>query len=176
MDPRQSLSQLEGKGQLVEPVWSTQLSPDSACSEGSAGSLEPPPDAGQTDVGSSKSMESVVMVMVLCSSLPLSLCSDTDSLSQGSSVGSLCMEDDEDRNSLKSHFDNLASSLCEGTGCPLLSLHKTVSVPFPSWKGTIAMKHQHGVGGSVTSQSHKFVSIELIATIETDWNSVSDGS
>ncbi|XP_075905756.1 WD repeat-containing protein 62 isoform X3 [Nelusetta ayraudi] len=82
-DPRQSLSQLEGKGQRVEPVWSTQLSPDSACSEGSAGSLEPPPDA------------------------------DTDSLSQGSSVGSLCMEDDEDRNSLKSHFDNLASSLCE---------------------------------------------------------------
>lgn len=56
--------------------------------------------------------------------LCLSLCSDTDSLSQGSSVGSLCMEDDEDRNSLKSHFDNLASSLCEGTRYLLVNLHK----------------------------------------------------
>lgn len=61
-DPRQSPSQLEGKSQKAEPVWSTQLSPDSACSEGSAGSLEPPQDAGQTDEGS---YESVVMVMVL---------------------------------------------------------------------------------------------------------------
>lgn len=47
-DPRQSLTQLEDKGQAAGPVWSTQLSPDSACSEGSAGSLEQPPDAGQT--------------------------------------------------------------------------------------------------------------------------------
>lgn len=73
-DPQQSMSQLKGKGQGVEPVWSTQLSPDSACSEGSAGSLEPPPDAGQTDVGSCESMESVVMVILLglCSSVLLS--------------------------------------------------------------------------------------------------------
>lgn len=124
-DPRQSLSQLEGKGQGAEPAWSTQLSPDSACSEGSAGSLEPPHDAGETDVESCKS---VVMVTVprLCSSnstpIFLSLRSDTDSLSQGSSAGSLCLEDDEDRNSLKSHFDNLASSLCEGARCILVCL------------------------------------------------------
>ncbi|XP_035536469.1 WD repeat-containing protein 62-like [Morone saxatilis] len=80
-DPRRSLTQLEVKGQGTEPVWSTQMSPDSACSEGSAGSLEQQHDP------------------------------DTDSLSQGSSVGSLCLEDDEDRNSLKNHFDTLASSL-----------------------------------------------------------------
>ncbi|XP_039986546.1 WD repeat-containing protein 62 isoform X2 [Xiphias gladius] len=82
-DPQRSLTQLEVKGQRAEPVWSTQLSPDSACSEGSAGSLEQQHDA------------------------------DTDSLSQGSSVGSLGLEDDEDRNSLKNHFDTLASSLNE---------------------------------------------------------------
>ncbi|XP_026229483.1 WD repeat-containing protein 62 isoform X3 [Anabas testudineus] len=75
--------QLEVRGQGPVPMWSTQLSPDSACSEGSAGSLEPQHDP------------------------------DTDSLSQGSSVGSLGLEDDEDRNSLKNHFDNLASSLSE---------------------------------------------------------------
>ncbi|XP_074536120.1 WD repeat-containing protein 62 isoform X2 [Halichoeres trimaculatus] len=79
-DPQRSLTQLEGK---KEPVWSTQLSPDSACSEGSGGSLEQQQDA------------------------------DTDSLSQGSSVGSLVLEDDEDRNSLKNHFDTLASSLSD---------------------------------------------------------------
>lgn len=44
----------------------------------------------------------------------LSPLSDTDSLSQGSSVGSLGLEDDDDRNSLKNHFDTLASSLSEG--------------------------------------------------------------
>ncbi|GLD65736.1 mitogen-activated protein kinase-binding protein 1-like protein, partial [Lates japonicus] len=82
-DPRRSLTQLEVRGQGVEPVWSTQLSPDSACSEGSAGSLEQQHDT------------------------------DTDSLSQGSSVGSLGLEDDDDRNSLKNHFDTLASSLSE---------------------------------------------------------------
>ncbi|XP_041797432.1 WD repeat-containing protein 62 isoform X3 [Chelmon rostratus] len=80
-DPRQSLTRLEVKGQGAESMWSTELSPDSACSEGSAGSLEQQHDA------------------------------DTDSLSQGSSVGSLCLEDDDDRNSLKNHFDTLASSL-----------------------------------------------------------------
>ncbi|XP_067364332.1 WD repeat-containing protein 62 isoform X1 [Channa argus] len=74
---------LEVRSQGPEPVWSTQLSPDSACSEGSAGSLEQQPDA------------------------------DTDSLSQGSSVGSLGLEDEEDRNSLKNHFDTLAFSLNE---------------------------------------------------------------
>ncbi|XP_026154326.1 WD repeat-containing protein 62 isoform X2 [Mastacembelus armatus] len=83
VDPQHSLTQLEVSGQGVEPVWSTQLSPDSACSEGSAGSLEQQHDA------------------------------DTDSLSQGSSVGSLGLEEDEDRNSLKNHFDTLASSLNE---------------------------------------------------------------
>ncbi|XP_071352730.1 WD repeat-containing protein 62 isoform X2 [Trachinotus anak] len=82
-DHRRSLTQLEVRGQGTEPVWSTQLSPDSACSEGSAGSLEQQHDP------------------------------DTDSLSQGSSVGSLGLEDDEDRNSLKNHFDTLASSLSE---------------------------------------------------------------
>nr|XP_046246031.1 WD repeat-containing protein 62 isoform X3 [Scatophagus argus] len=82
-DPRQALTQLEVKGQGAGPVWSTQLSPDSACSEGSAGSLEPQQEA------------------------------DTDSLSQGSSVGSLCLEDDDDRNSLKNHFDTLASGLSD---------------------------------------------------------------
>ncbi|XP_029026179.1 WD repeat-containing protein 62-like isoform X2 [Betta splendens] len=38
---------------------------------------------------------------------------DTDSLSQCSSVGSLGLEDDEDQNSLKNHFDTLALSLSE---------------------------------------------------------------
>ncbi|KAK2846492.1 hypothetical protein Q5P01_009491 [Channa striata] len=75
--------QLEVRGQEPEPVWSTQLSPDSACSEGSGESLEQQHDA------------------------------DTDSLSQGSSVGSLGLEDDDDRNSLKNHFETLASSLNE---------------------------------------------------------------
>ncbi|XP_068441893.1 WD repeat-containing protein 62 [Clinocottus analis] len=70
----------EVRGQGAEPVWSARLSPDSACYEGSAGSLE------QQDA-------------------------DTDSLSQGSSVSSLLLEDDEDRNSLKEHFDTLTSSL-----------------------------------------------------------------
>ncbi|XP_076590644.1 WD repeat-containing protein 62 isoform X3 [Chaetodon auriga] len=82
-DPQQSLTQLEVRGQGAEPLWSTELSPDSACSEGSAGSLEQQHDA------------------------------DTDSLSQGSSVGSLCLEEDDDRNSLKNHFDTLASSLTD---------------------------------------------------------------
>lgn len=82
-DARQSPSQLEGKGQVAGPVWSTQLSPDSACSEGSAGSLEPPQDAGQTVV---ESCESVVMVTVLdCAhcrspSLSLALCVQTQTL------------------------------------------------------------------------------------------------
>lgn len=44
--PQPSLSQLKDKGQGVEPVWSTKLSPDSACSEGSAGSVEQQQDAG----------------------------------------------------------------------------------------------------------------------------------
>ncbi|KAM3616628.1 uncharacterized protein V6R79_021037 [Siganus canaliculatus] len=82
-DPQASVTQPGVKGQGVEPVWSTQLSPDSACSEGSTGSLDQQHDA------------------------------DTDSLSQGSSVGSLCLEDDEDRNSLKNHFETLASSLSD---------------------------------------------------------------
>ncbi|XP_054884952.1 WD repeat-containing protein 62 isoform X2 [Poeciliopsis prolifica] len=74
---------LEVRGQGAEPVWRTHPSPDSACSEGSTGSLEPQHDT------------------------------DTDSLSQCSSVGSLGPEDDEDRNSLKNHFESLASSLAE---------------------------------------------------------------
>lgn len=45
---QQSLSQLEVRGQGEEPVWRTQLSPDSACSEGSAGSLEQQHDPGQS--------------------------------------------------------------------------------------------------------------------------------
>ncbi|XP_075932557.1 WD repeat-containing protein 62-like, partial [Anarhichas minor] len=67
-DPRRSLA---------------QLSPDSASSEGSAGSVEQQQEA------------------------------DTDSLSQGSSVSSLVLEDDEDGNSLKNHFDTLSSSLSD---------------------------------------------------------------
>lgn len=35
-------------GQGAEPVWSTQLSPDSACSEGSVGSLDQQQDSGQS--------------------------------------------------------------------------------------------------------------------------------
>lgn len=46
-DPPQSLAQLEGKGEGAEPAWSSQLSPDSALSDGSTGSLEQQPDAGQ---------------------------------------------------------------------------------------------------------------------------------
>ncbi|XP_068561178.1 WD repeat-containing protein 62 isoform X3 [Cebidichthys violaceus] len=61
----------------------TDQGPDSASSEGSAGSVEQQQEA------------------------------DTDSLSQGSSVGSLLLEDDEDRNSLKNHFDTLSSSLSD---------------------------------------------------------------
>ncbi|TNN31603.1 WD repeat-containing protein 62 [Liparis tanakae] len=72
----------EVKGQGAEPLWSAQLSPDSACFDGSVGSLE------QQDA-------------------------DTDSLSQGSSVGSLILEDEEDRSSLKDHFDTLGSSLSD---------------------------------------------------------------
>ncbi|XP_035987347.1 WD repeat-containing protein 62 isoform X1 [Fundulus heteroclitus] len=75
--------QQEVKGQGVEPAWGTHLSPDSACSEGSTGSLEQQHDT------------------------------DTDSLSQSSSAGSLGPEEDEDRNSLKNHFESLASSLNE---------------------------------------------------------------
>ncbi|KAE8294828.1 WD repeat-containing protein 62 [Larimichthys crocea] len=74
-DPQKT--QVEVRGQGAGPVWSTQLSPDSACSEGSAGSVEQQHDP----------------VRQLC--------------------GSLCLEDDEDRNSLKSHFDTLASSLSD---------------------------------------------------------------
>uniref|UniRef100_A0A8C9Z1F7 WD repeat domain 62 n=1 Tax=Sander lucioperca TaxID=283035 RepID=A0A8C9Z1F7_SANLU len=42
-----------------------------------------------------------------------SLPADTDSLSQGSSVGSLGLEEDDDTNSLKNHFETLASSLTD---------------------------------------------------------------
>ncbi|KAM7412391.1 hypothetical protein PAMA_019993 [Pampus argenteus] len=65
----------------VGPVWGSQLSPDTTCSEGSAGSVERQQDA------------------------------ETDS--QGSSVGSLGLEDDEERNSLKNHFDTLCCSLSD---------------------------------------------------------------
>lgn len=54
------------------------------------------------------------MLGKMTTSDPSSLVSDTDSLSQGSSVGSLGLEEDEDRSSLKNHFDTLASSLSEG--------------------------------------------------------------
>ncbi|XP_024910783.1 WD repeat-containing protein 62 isoform X2 [Cynoglossus semilaevis] len=78
-----SLVQLEVKGQVVPPVWSSQLSPDSACSEGTAGSMDQ------------------------------QHAPDTDSLSQGSSVGSLGLEEDDDRNPLEIYFETLASSLGE---------------------------------------------------------------
>lgn len=57
----------------------------------------------------------VILLMMTTWCERVSSVSDTDSLSQGSSVGSLCLEDDEDRNSLKSHFDTLASGLSDGT-------------------------------------------------------------
>ncbi|XP_068173513.1 WD repeat-containing protein 62-like isoform X2 [Antennarius striatus] len=74
----------EVKGQ-EQPGWGGQLSPDSACSEGSAGSLDPPPDG------------------------------DTDSLSQGSSGGGSSLEDEDDRDSLKNHFHTLATAPDEET-------------------------------------------------------------
>lgn len=40
--------QLENRGQGVGPAWNSQLSPDSALSDGSTGSLEQQPDAGQS--------------------------------------------------------------------------------------------------------------------------------
>lgn len=46
-DAQQSLTQLESKGQGTEPAWSSHLSADYALSNGSAGSLEQQPDAGQ---------------------------------------------------------------------------------------------------------------------------------
>lgn len=46
---------------------------------------------------------------------------DTDSLSQGSSVGSLGLEDDEDRNSLKNPFDSLCCSLSDGMNALIIS-------------------------------------------------------
>lgn len=42
--------QLENRGQGAGPAWSSQLSPDSALSDGSTGSLEQQPDAGQSTV------------------------------------------------------------------------------------------------------------------------------
>lgn len=117
-DPQRSLSQPEVKGQGKEPVWSTQLSPDSACSEGSGGSLEQQQDAGKQAPHTSTCPVCVVSVAFQSlsgRSLSLSFsAADTDSLSQGSSVGSLVLEDDEDRNSLRNHFDTLASSLSDG--------------------------------------------------------------
>ena len=101
--------QLENKGQGAGPAWSSQLSPDSALSDGSTGSLEPQPDAGQSG-GVARDVTVLGGTSCFLSALPVS---DTDSLSQGSSAGSL---EDDDRNSLKSHFDTLA--LNEGTGPP----------------------------------------------------------
>lgn len=66
------------------------------------------------------------------SSEPPLCSSDTDSLSQGSSVGSLGLEDDDDRNSLKNHFDTLASSQSEGKP-DLLPVTLPTSVTWPSW-------------------------------------------
>lgn len=40
--------QRENKGQGAEPAWSSQLSPDSALSDGSTGSLEQQAEAGQS--------------------------------------------------------------------------------------------------------------------------------
>lgn len=71
------------KGQGEEPVWS-ELSPDSACSDGSTESTDQPQDP------------------------------DADSLSQGSSVGSSVgslVLDEDDRSSLKNHFETLTQSL-----------------------------------------------------------------
>lgn len=110
--PQQSLARLENKGHGVEPVWSGQLSPDSACSDGSTGSLEHQPDAGQSSTVLFMCDGTVGSDSCFISILPVS---DTDSLSQGSSAGSLSLEEEEDSNSLKNHFDTLASSLNDGT-------------------------------------------------------------
>lgn len=44
-------AQLESKGEGAEPAWSSRLSPDSALSDGSTGSLEQQPDAGRSRSG-----------------------------------------------------------------------------------------------------------------------------
>ncbi|MEQ2160963.1 hypothetical protein GOODEAATRI_004821, partial [Goodea atripinnis] len=80
----------EVRGQGAELMWRTHQSPDSACSEGSTGSLEQQQDTGKP-----------------CYHLHI------QSRLYGSSVGSLGPEEDEDRNSLKNHFESLASTLSE---------------------------------------------------------------
>ncbi|XP_028276033.1 WD repeat-containing protein 62 isoform X2 [Parambassis ranga] len=62
-----------------------------------AGSAQQSPDCSDASAGSVEQQQDA----------------DTDSLSQASSVGSLVLEDDDDGNSLKNHFDTLASSLSE---------------------------------------------------------------
>lgn len=109
-DPQQSLTQLESKGQGAEPVWSSHLSADSALSDGSTGSLEQHPDAGQ-QLTCDAAVCSCCGTSCFLSALSVP---DTDSLSQGSSAGSL----EDDRNSLKNHFETLASGLDEGSGPP----------------------------------------------------------
>ncbi|XP_011471554.2 WD repeat-containing protein 62 isoform X2 [Oryzias latipes] len=92
-------------GQGAEPVWSTQLSPDSACSEGSVGSLDQQQD------------------------------SDTDSMSQSSSAGSLSAEDEEDRNpsSLsEERFDTDLRSLQPPGEKPFLNPRLSISTRFLS--------------------------------------------
>lgn len=123
--------QLENRGQGAGPAGSSQLSPDSALFEGSPGSLEQQPDAG----GSSKRVLTSdgadggwCGTSCLLSALPVS---DTDSLSQGSSAGSLCLEEDEDRSSLKNHFEALASSLSEGGIPPRQRDRKPPTLTFP---------------------------------------------
>ncbi|KAF7218383.1 WD repeat-containing protein 62 isoform X2 [Nothobranchius furzeri] len=77
-------TQLESSGQEAGLMWKTHLSPDSAWSEGSTGSAE----QQQHDAADAVS--------------------DSDSLSQDSSVDSLGPEEDEDKNSVKNHFETLA--------------------------------------------------------------------
>ncbi|XP_024119099.1 WD repeat-containing protein 62 [Oryzias melastigma] len=99
-DTTQTQSQLEAAGQGAEPVWSTQLSPDSACSEGSAGSLDQHHDP------------------------------DTDSLSQSSSAGSLSPEEDEDGNRLKDLLHRPSSLSEERFDTDLTALQPPEEKPF----------------------------------------------
>lgn len=98
--------QQESKGQGAEPVWSTHLSADSSISDGSTGSLEQQPDAGQSSSALfTCSGGNCCGTSCLLSALPVS---DTDSLSQGSSAGSL----------EENHLGALASSGNQGSRPP----------------------------------------------------------
>lgn len=107
--PQGSLRRRDAQGPVAAPAGSGRVSPDSACSDGSAGSLENPPDAGQScTVGLRWDAAAEA-----APSFPLRpWVSDADSLS---SAGGACPEEDEDADALRAHFDTLASGPSDGT-------------------------------------------------------------